>query len=382
MSIAHQPSNIVSVAAVGDIATGHNPPESAFSYVKNALQTADIRFGQVEKLYTRRGSFAFQSGSLEQEIRQAPETAAAFASVPFDVLSLASNHTGDWGPEAAADTFDTFRDLGIPTVGSGHNIAQARESVVIERRGLRIAFLGYCSVLLPQFWATETRAGCTPMRAKTFYEPYEFQPGSPAHIITIPDQEDLDLLTNDVRKAKQTADVVVVSLHWGLHYVHWVQDYQPIVAHAAIDAGASAIIGHHPHQPHAVEMYKDAIIFYSLGNFAFHRRGGGLARCWPNGTPTHKEIYSKEMEPGHHYDYRRHWPEGGIAHLDLDRSGVKRVTYTPTFMNPKGQPEVVTPDNPQFETSRIYLEWLGQGVKGGISKIGTDNGRYVLFDHS
>ena len=332
-------SGRITIAAAGDVGTGHQPLESAFAYVADALRIADIRFAQVEKLYSERGSFVWQSGAMEQEIRQPPHTVSAFASVPFNVLSLASNHTGDWGPQAAEDTVDVFRHIGIPTIGAGHNIAEARRHVVIEKHRLRVAFLGYCSVLLPQFWATEERAGCAPMRAHTFYEPCEYQPGSPARIVTIPHRRDLELLVEDVRKAKQVADFVVVSLHWGLHYVSKVQDYQPIVAHAAIDAGANAILGHHPHQPHAVEVYKGAVIFYSLGNFAFHRRGGGLARCWPNGEPSHKEVYSMEMDPGHYYDYRRHWNEAGIAYIDLDQAGVSRVTYLPTLMNPAGQPE-------------------------------------------
>ena len=372
--------NVVTLAAAGDVGTGHMPPESVFQYVTDVLRRADIRFVQAEKLYTDRGTYQESCGCLNFEVRQPPQTASVFGNVPFDVVSLASNHSGDWGPEAIADTVDVFRKLGIQTIGAGHNIAEARASVVIEKRGLRVAFLGYCSVLLPQFWASEQRAGCAPMRAQTFYQPYDYQPGSPPHIVTVPDREDLDALVADVRRAKENADVVVVSLHWGLHFTAIPQEYQPIVAHAAIDAGAGAVLGHHPHQQQGIEIYKGAPIFYALGNFAFHRRGGGHSMCMPDGRFTHQKVFSVEPEPGHTYDYRRHWNEGGFAWLDLDRSGVRRAGYIPTLMNEKGQPQVVSAQDPQFETTRRYLEWLGGGINGGVTRISADGERYQLYE--
>ncbi|MPZ44736.1 MAG: hypothetical protein GEV05_15300 [Betaproteobacteria bacterium] len=164
-----QDQALVTIAAGGDVGTGHNPPEIAFASVRRVLSRADIRFAQVERLYSERGTYQWQSLARNLEVRQPPQQAEVFRGVPFDVLSLASNHTGDWGPEAVEDTVDTFRRLGIPTVGAGRNIAEARRPAIIERQGLRIAFLGYCSVLLPQYWADDERAGCAPMRAHTLY---------------------------------------------------------------------------------------------------------------------------------------------------------------------------------------------------------------------
>ena len=370
----------VVLAAGGDVCTGHVPPESAFTHVLDAMRAADLRFAQVERLYTTRGRYQFQSLAENMEVRKDPATASAFKCVPFDVVSLASNHIGDFGPEATEDTWDTFQKLGIPTIGAGRNIAEARAPVLIDRNGVRIAFLGYCSVLLPQYWATADRAGCAPMRANTFYEPYEFQPGSPARVVTAPHEEDLRLLLDDVRKAKQAADVVVLSMHWGLHYIPRPLDYQTIIAHAAIDAGASVILGHHPHQQQPVEVHKGAVIFYSLGNFAMYRRKGGHAYCMPNGEYTHHEVYSQEPDPGHHYDYKRHGNESGIAYLEIDRDGVRRATYLPLLLNEIGQPEIVHPKDAQFDTTRKYLEWAARGLPGGLTDMRVENGRYVLFE--
>src|SRR4051812_21631479 len=114
----------VTVAAAADVSTGHEPPESAFTYVFDILRKADIRFAQVERTYSERGSYQEQAGS--RHARQEPRQASAFKSVPFDVLSIASNHTGDWGPEPVEDTAELFRKLGIATIGAGKNITEAR----------------------------------------------------------------------------------------------------------------------------------------------------------------------------------------------------------------------------------------------------------------
>jgi poly-gamma-glutamate capsule biosynthesis protein CapA/YwtB (metallophosphatase superfamily) len=368
--------SVITVAAAGDVATGHEPPESAFAHVLDTLRSADVRFAQVERLYSERGAFQGQGGGFHT--RQPARMAEAFKSVPFSVLSIGSNHTGDWGGEAVEDTVDVFRRLGIPTVGAGRNIEEARRAAILTVKGLRIAFLGYVSVMLPQYWATESRAGSNPMRAHTFYEPYEYQPGAPARIVSVPDSEDLACLEDDVRKAKQAADIVFVSLHWGVHYVPYPAQYQPIVAHAAIDAGATVVLGHHAHQQQGMELYKDGVIFYSIGNFAFHRRGGPPAACMPDGRYLHKEVYSVEPEPGIVYDYRRHYNEGGLAFLTVDRRGLRGAEYVPTKLNAAGQPELIGPEDPQFEKSMNYLNWAGKFISGGVTDLTASGDRYAI----
>src|SRR5688572_3213526 len=192
----------VTVAAIGDVSTGWEPPEGAFAHVMESLRDADIRFAQVERVYSDRRTYPENTGM--RHAGQHPRMAAAFKSVPFDVLSIASNHTGDWGPEIIEDTVETFRLLGIQTVGSGCNLAEARRPAIVTRKGLRIAVLGYASVVeFADYWATESGAGCAPMRAHTFYEPYESQPGAAVRVVTVPHAADLEQLVRDVRHAKQ-----------------------------------------------------------------------------------------------------------------------------------------------------------------------------------
>lgn len=374
-------NSVVELAAVGDVATTTDldPPGKILDYVGDDLRKADIRFAQVERLYSERGSFQEQGAS--PHARQHPRLATAFQGVPFDVLGVGSNHTGDWGPEAVEDTIETFRKLGIPTIGAGRNISEARKEVVITRNGLRIAYLGYVSVLQSEYWATDKRAGATPMRVKTYYESYEYQPGSPARAVTIPHAGDLALLEEDVRRAKQSADFVVVSLHWGVHFIPKpLADYQRIVALVAINAGASVIFGHHTHVVQAIERYKDAIIFYGLGNFSFYRFPGKVNYIGTAHEYTHQEVYSKDLGPGHKYHCYQYWGEGGIAFVDLDRDGIRKATWLPTVQNDKGQPQIVKPNTAKFDELRRYLMWVSDGVPGGITNVDVDGDRFLLYE--
>jgi len=369
----------VTVAAVGDITPGFDPLEKGFEYVMEPLRSADVRFAQSERAFSERGTYQQSAGSMHS--RKHPRLAAAFKTVPFDVLSICSNHTGDFGPEAVEDTIDTFRALDIATVGAGRTIAEARKPAIIARKGLRIAFLGYVSVIPPQYWATENRAGSAPMRAHTFYEPYEFQPGAPARVVTVPHAADVEQLVRDVKQAKQDADLVFVSLHWGVHNVQRPCDYQPIVAHAAIDAGANAILGHHAHLPQGIEIYKGAVIFYCIGNFSSYKAGQkkGPDYCMPVGEYLQRDVYSFEPDPGLVFEHQRHYNEGGIAFIDVDRDGIARVSYMPIVMNEFGQPLMVRPNEPQFEKSLTYLNWAGKFISGGITQIKAAGGRYEVY---
>ena len=91
MTRTEQGNGHVTLAAGGDVCTGHVPPESAFTHVLDALRAADIRFAQAERLYTTRGRYQFQSLAENMEIRKDPVTASAFKSVPFDVVSQVSS---------------------------------------------------------------------------------------------------------------------------------------------------------------------------------------------------------------------------------------------------------------------------------------------------
>lgn len=212
-----------------------------FDELGDTLASGDITFGNLETALTP--GRAIKSG--EMVFRSDPEIASVLSDTGFDVVSLANNHSMNFGNKGLEDTLHYLEEANIVAVGGGLNDETVREPKVIERNGLRLAFLAYVD------------GRFTPMS----YEAKEKRPGvAMAHV------EDVK---RDVGRAKTMADLVVVSFHWGQEYQPKSDAIQKRLAHAAIEAGATLIIGHHPHVVQEVEKYKDGLIIYSLGNFVF-----------------------------------------------------------------------------------------------------------------
>lgn len=189
------------ILAVGDTSPPANNPRSIFQNIRTDLADGDIRFCQAERVFSKRGQF--HRPSLAPHSRRDPKCAEAYKWAGFDVVSTAGNHSGDWGSEGVIDTVATLETLGIRSIGSGRDIRHARAPAIFERNGVTVGFLGYASVILPQYWATEDQPGVAPLRVNTFYEPYEYQPGCPARIITIPFPEDMQEMERDVAQLKK-----------------------------------------------------------------------------------------------------------------------------------------------------------------------------------
>jgi len=254
--------------AVGDLAMDRESYDESFAATRDLLAAADITFGQLETSFASRGVRLPQA---RHAVRARPEGAAALGRAGFDVVSMAGNHVLDWGNDAFFETKANLEAAGVKVVGAGKHISEARLPAEFTLGdGTRVAVLAYSSILPHAYWADERRPGCAPMRAFTVYEQIEpDQPGTPARIHTYPHREDLAAMEADIRAAKLSADVVIVSHHWGIHFVRAaIADYQRDVARAAIAAGADAIIGGHAHILKGVELIDGKPVFYSLCNFA------------------------------------------------------------------------------------------------------------------
>lgn len=237
------------VAAVGDIMLGGTArPELRrygydypFEHVATLLQDADIAFGNLEGPLTDAGA---PEGDKQYVFRSPPaKVVPALKRAGFDVLSLANNHSLDYGPHGLADTEAALRAHGIAAIGAGVDARAARAPAVVEARGKKLGFLAYSLTLPENFFATDNRPG------------------------TAFGHE--DQVRADVAALKSRVDFVLVSFHWGQEGKTELRDYQVRVGHAAIEAGAHAVIGHHPHILQGVERYRDGVILYSLGNFVF-----------------------------------------------------------------------------------------------------------------
>jgi poly-gamma-glutamate capsule biosynthesis protein CapA/YwtB (metallophosphatase superfamily) len=199
----------------GDVGPIHEPMAQYSELVQGSLAGADIRFAQVERVYSDRGNLQPHGASHG---RLPPHMASVITDCGFNVVSLAGNHAMDWGPEPLLDTVELLRAKGIQTIGAGRNLAEARRPAIIEAKGLRVAMLAYCSVLHEGYAAGPDTPGIAPMRATGRFEAVDYQPGVPPRVNTTPDAQDLANLVRDVRAAKEEADAVALSLHWGVHF--------------------------------------------------------------------------------------------------------------------------------------------------------------------
>jgi len=357
--MADKSNGTVTLMTGGDIGPVYKPTEEFAELIAPVLRQADIRLGQCERTYSLRGQepqFAYGPGG--QHSRLHPDMAGVWNAAGIDIVSLASNHAMDWGPEAMLDTVELFRGMGKIVIGAGRDAEEARKPAIVERNGVKIAILAYCSVLRDGQAAGTGKAGIAPMRAHTHYAAEEFQPGSPPRVISTPYEEDVRALQDDVRQAKQRADVVIVTLHWGMRLVpKTICTYQPPIAHAAIDAGADLILGHHAHSIKAVEVYKGKVCFYSIGNFMTT----GSPKTSPNTYDWNLiwlPIDPECLAPDGRYFFPSHCRMTMVPKIVMSQKGVERVSFLPAFINHRAQPYVVAPDDPKFAEILKFTEWV------------------------
>lgn len=341
--------------ATGDLAPDRANPDECFVATRDLLNSAELVFGQLETSFATRGTRLPQA---RHAVMAQPECAGALARAGFDIISFAGNHCLDWGNEAFFETLQHLGDAGLAVVGVGKDIAAARRPVIRRMAdGTRVAVLAYSSILPQAYWAEERRPGCAPMRAHTLYEQVEHdQPGTPARIHTWAHAGDLAAMEADIRAAKQQADVVLVSHHWGIHFVRAViADYQREVARAAMAAGADAILGHHAHILKGIECIEGRPVFHSLCNFATD------LRMTPEhaARPSFKEIQKlgENWEPD--FDSLYNFPPAArlsmIARLVIREGRIRESGFLPVFIDRDAVPRVVTARDPRFAEVLDYM---------------------------
>ena len=359
----------ITVCAVGDVILRDGASIPVLGLARPVLRAADITFGNCESAYSEEWARNGASGSGEGPkggILAHPRNVETLADAGFDVMTFANNHHMDCGDIAFFNTLKNLVKHGIATCGAGSTIAEARAPAIVERKGTRVAFLGYSSILFPGYAAGPRTPGCAPINAHTYYRPAEHeQPGTPAIVVTIPDQGDLNAMQDDVAKAKEQADVVIVSPHWGLHFRPAViADYETIVARAAIDAGADLVFGHHPHIMKGIQVYKGKAIVHSLGNFAFTVEDMVRAGHWDEKTMSPRRRLYRQMFGEYAIGYRPDTPSYpfhaearrvGMCQVVIEGGKISRVSVRPCYVNTQGQPEPLDAKHPKFEEVYAYL---------------------------
>lgn len=347
----------LNLLGVGDVCVNRDNPDSIFALVASRIKEADVAFCQLEINFSERGSILPQA---RWPLRAHPRNAQAIKNAGFHVVSFAGNHCMDWGVDAFFDTLDTLKKLGLIAAGVGKNIDEARKPVIIEKKGIKVAFLAYCSILPYGYWALPERPGCAPLRGLTLYEQIEVdQPGTPARIYSFALPEDLQAMEEDVRKAKKEADAVVVSVHFGIHFIPaQLAMYQREIAYAAVDSGADLILGHHAHILKGIEVYKGKVIFHSLCNFAFDL----VIPDWAWENPRIKELRALhpgwERDPDSTYHFPLDSKKTIIAKALISKQGIERVSFLPVMVNKYSQPQIVPRQDSRAREVYEYVEWL------------------------
>ena len=220
-----------------------NGADAVFEDIAPVLRKGDAAWVNLEGVTSTLGS---PRPGKDYTFEGPPEFAPALAGAGVDVVTMANNHSVDYGRAALMDTIARLEKVGVQVVGAGSDSSGAQAPAIVTTHvGATIGFLGYSDVWWPGFEATSSRAGV----AQGF--------------------SNLKRMKRDIKSLADEVDYVVVGFHWGYEYQHYPVSQQTKEAHAAVDAGADLVIGHHPHVLQGLETYKRRLIVYSLGDLVF-----------------------------------------------------------------------------------------------------------------
>ncbi len=210
-----------------------------FADVASYLADSDIKITNLECVVSSKGTasedkiYAFQAHPRVMPVLRRH----------FDAVTLANNHSGDFGTDAFADMLTLLKQAGLEQVGGGMNLNQAHEPLIFHRQGLRIAVLSYNE-----------------------FHPRSFEAGFDWPGVAWSEDEQV---IADIQNARQVhrADIVIPIMHWGWENELLANPRQRQLAKLMIDTGADAVIGGHPHVTQDVVLYRNKPIIFSVGNF-------------------------------------------------------------------------------------------------------------------
>jgi poly-gamma-glutamate capsule biosynthesis protein CapA/YwtB (metallophosphatase superfamily) len=223
---------------VGALARQRADPAWTLREVADLFSSADIAFVNLEAPFSDRGR-TVETGMV---FKAEPEMVAALRVAGIDIVSTANNHARDCGGYGIEFTLDWLQKNNIETVGTAPTSELAHAGTILERNQVGFGFLAYT---------------------------YDQSNGNHTDHDDRVAMMDLDEMVDDVKKLQERCDVVIVSMHAGTEYRQTPNARQREFARAAIDAGATIVVGHHPHVTQPVESYGKGVVFYSLGNLAF-----------------------------------------------------------------------------------------------------------------
>lgn len=240
----------ISISAGGDVifesyvanAIDRNGLSSFAEDIAPVFKSSDISIINLETAVSTRGE---KEKDKQFTFRADPKYLQLLNYCGINIVSLANNHSLDFGTIALEDTMSSLYQRNILYAGAGKNMDEASKPVYINKNNTKVAIIASSHVIPDVSW----NAGPNKTGLATTYDP--------ARIIT------------EIHKARSESDIVVCYIHWGEEGKTQPVDYQKNLAHSYIDNGADIVIGSHPHVLQGIEYYKNKIIAYSLGNLVF-----------------------------------------------------------------------------------------------------------------
>ena len=286
-----------------------NGGASALANIAEHLAAADVTISNLESPLSKDESEPVPDKDVY--IIGRPLAIEGIKESGIDIVSLANNHIMDYMGPALEDTLRALDGEGILHAGAGMTEDEAGAAAETSVNGASIAFLSWTDIV-PDFFLA-----------------YKDEPGVVSARMNMADA------CKRVREAKQTHDIVIVAMHWGVEYEDYITDYlQSEPAHELVDAGADVILGNHPHVMQGIEFYKGALIAYAHGNCVF----------WQKYDHTHESI---------------------VLNFDVTQDGIKNVVVTPLYLDDAyGIPSIA--EEEQALTTLTRLQEISEDMNTSI----------------
>jgi poly-gamma-glutamate synthesis protein (capsule biosynthesis protein) len=291
-------------AAAGDDSQGWT---ALLSDVSDVFQSADFGFVNMETPVAP----AHSKGSKPFMFDAPVALPQALKASGIKIVSFANNHVMDQGWPGFTETREHLRDTGLLFAGTGDTAASTFQPVFTEANGIKVGWLGMTR------WLNGNRNPDNPDQPHVNFFPYPGESGG------APGADEAQVLAA-IKAARAQCDLLIVSIHWGIEYAPAPRPEDIDTAHKMLDAGASIIVGHHPHVLQQVETYRTAdgrntVIFYSLGNFLSNQ-----SRSYVDGLMPDKDGDPRDSMIGLFSAVREDYGPGGIR-VELGHVGILPV---------------------------------------------------------
>ncbi len=277
-----------------------NGGASAMANIDDMLSQADVTIANVESPLSDNDSEPIYDKDVY--IIGRPSAIEGIVNSGIDIASLANNHIMDYTGPALQDTLAALDAAGILHAGAGMTEAEAEKPVETTVNGVSIAFFSWTDIVPDNFLAFGDQPGVVSARMN------------------------MDDACKRVREAKETHDIVIVAMHWGVEYQDYMDEgLQQAPAHQLVDAGADVIVGNHPHVLQGIEFYNGSLIAYAHGN------------C----------VFRQSFDFGNTH-------ESYVLNFDITQDGIENLVATPLYLDDEyGIPSVATGEQAQTTLSRL-----------------------------